>query len=66
MNTKIAIICVLVLVAIVGDEVGVVARALVSCNQQQLDLCASAIFTTAEKGYSSIDDDPMSFLSCCP
>ncbi|EYU40791.1 hypothetical protein ABFS82_12G074300 [Erythranthe guttata] len=67
MNTKIAIICVLVvLVAIVGDEVGVVARAQVSCNQQQLDLCASAIFTSAEKGYSSTDDDPLPSLSCCP
>ncbi|KAL7132440.1 hypothetical protein ABFS83_12G074600 [Erythranthe nasuta] len=47
MNTKIAIICVLVLVAIVGDEVGV-ARAQVSCNPVQLNPCASAIFTSSQ------------------
>ncbi|KAL7132437.1 hypothetical protein ABFS83_12G074300 [Erythranthe nasuta] len=44
MNTKIAIICVLVvLVVIVGDEVGV-ARAQVSCNPVELSPCTAAIF----------------------
>ncbi|KAL8035132.1 hypothetical protein ABFS82_12G074400 [Erythranthe guttata] len=43
MNTKIAIICVLVLVVIVGDEVEV-ARAQVSCNPVELSLpCVAAI-----------------------
>ncbi|KAL7132438.1 hypothetical protein ABFS83_12G074400 [Erythranthe nasuta] len=43
MNTKIAIICVLVLVVIVGDEVGV-ARAQMSCNPEELSPCSDAIF----------------------
>ncbi|KAL7132439.1 hypothetical protein ABFS83_12G074500 [Erythranthe nasuta] len=47
MNTKIAIICVLVLVVIVGDEVGV-ARAQVSCNPLQLGACLTAVFTSVE------------------
>ncbi|KAL7132436.1 hypothetical protein ABFS83_12G074200 [Erythranthe nasuta] len=47
MNTKIAIICVLVLVVIVGDEVGV-TRAQVNCNPQQLGPCLTAIFSSGE------------------
>ncbi|KAL9148907.1 hypothetical protein ABFS82_12G074500 [Erythranthe guttata] len=43
MNTKIGIICVLVVVAIVG-----VARAQVSCNPAQLSPCASAIFFSSQ------------------
>ncbi|KAL8035133.1 hypothetical protein ABFX02_12G077100 [Erythranthe guttata] len=47
MNTKIAIICVLVVVAIVGDEVEV-ARAQVSCDPAQLSPCASTIFFSSQ------------------
>ncbi|KAL7090960.1 hypothetical protein ACP275_12G075500 [Erythranthe tilingii] len=47
MNTRLGIICVLVVVAIVGDEVEV-ARAQVSCNPVQLSPCAAAIFSSIE------------------